>query len=91
MIHVMGRSRNLKVTSAFTNLAPCATFHRQYTTPHYANLASTASVGVKLVAHVFHGTCMCLYLVDQWVRDDANLVATLELVTLEKALHVRPF
>lgn len=42
------------------------------------------------MAHVFHGTCMCLYLVDQWVRDDANLVATIELLTLEKALHVWP-
>ena len=49
----------------------------QYTTTHYANVATGgASIGVKLVGHMVHGVCICLWLVPQWLPDDANLVTT---------------
>ena len=61
----------------------------QYTTTHYANVATGgASIGVKLVGHMVHGVCICLWLVPQWLPDDANLVTTINLLTLEKAFEV---
>lgn len=61
-----------------------------YKTPHIAGVDSGgACIGVKLVGQLVHGLCTVIFLVPEWVPDDANLASTLMLRTLEIAMEVR--
>ena len=61
-----------------------------YKTPHIAGVdLGSACVGVKLVGQLVHGVCTVIYLVPEWITDDANLASTLMLRTLEIAIEVR--
>ena len=45
-------------------------------------------VGIKLVGAIVHGVITAIYLVPQWLSDDANLCSTLMLRTAELAMEV---
>ena len=63
-----------------------------YKTPHIAGVdLGSACVGVKLVGQLVHGVCTVIYLVPEWITDDANLASTLMLRSLEIAMEVSLF